>query len=52
MQEGLMCYAMGGTIDGKAGDHIMFAPPFIVNKNNIDEALDKFTKALAGVFGK
>ncbi len=46
MEEGLMCYAMGGTIDGKIGDHIMFMPPFIINKNHIDEIIFKLDKAL------
>ena len=27
MQDGLMCYPMGGTIDGQHGDHILLAPP-------------------------
>ena len=30
MERGLICYAMGGTIDGRYGDHLMLAPPFIV----------------------
>lgn len=46
MEEGLMCYAMGGTIDGKQGDHIMFAPPFIINDSQIEELLHSFKKAL------
>ena len=30
MARGLMCYPMGGTIDGRRGDHVLLAPPFIV----------------------
>src|SRR5690554_1772933 len=30
MANGLMCYPMGGTVDGATGDHILLAPPFIV----------------------
>ena len=26
-----MVYPMGGTIDGRAGDHVLLAPPFIVD---------------------
>ncbi|MBL8830927.1 MAG: aspartate aminotransferase family protein [Rhodospirillales bacterium] len=26
---GLLCYPMGGTIDGKAGDHVILAPPYV-----------------------
>lgn len=42
MASGLMCYAMGGTIDGKNGDHVMFAPPFIVNNAQLEEMVDIF----------
>ena len=30
MARGLMTYPMGGTVDGRQGDHILLAPPFIV----------------------
>ena len=30
MARGLMVYPMGGTIDGVRGDHVLLAPPFIV----------------------
>lgn len=46
MQRGLMCYPMGGTIDGQRGDHILLAPPFIVTESHIDELVDKLTAAL------
>jgi adenosylmethionine-8-amino-7-oxononanoate aminotransferase len=51
MKEGLMCYAMGGTIDGQNGDHIMFAPPFIINDKHVEEMLGKFETAMDSVFG-
>ena len=31
MQRGLMCYPMGGTVDGQRGDHVLLAPPYIVD---------------------
>jgi hypothetical protein len=40
MEQGLMCYPMGGTIDGRTGDHILLAPPFIVEKAHIDQIVD------------
>ncbi len=52
MNEGLMCYAMGGTIDGRVGDHVMFAPPFIIDKAGIDEMLEKFSAAVDFVLGE
>ena len=37
MTRGLICYPMGGTIDGKEGDHVLLAPPFIVDGNHVEE---------------
>jgi adenosylmethionine-8-amino-7-oxononanoate aminotransferase len=37
---------MGGTIDGKLGDHVLLAPPFIINDNHIDEIIDKLDTAV------
>ena len=36
LENGMICYPMGGTIDGEKGDHILLAPPFIVTKEDID----------------
>lgn len=36
LDKGLMTYPMGGTIDGLNGDHILLAPPFIINDKHID----------------
>ena len=51
MQRGLMCYPMGGTIDGQRGDHILLAPPFIVNDTHIAELVDKLSGALQDALG-
>lgn len=44
---GLICYPMGGTIDGTWGDHVLLAPPFIMTEAQIDEVLDKLDAAMA-----
>jgi len=44
---GLICYPMGGTVDGKRGDHILLAPPFILEDHHIDEIVTKLDAALA-----
>jgi adenosylmethionine-8-amino-7-oxononanoate aminotransferase len=31
MARGLLVYPMGGTVEGVAGDHVLLAPPFIVD---------------------
>lgn len=48
-EAGLICYPMGGTIDGVNGDHILLAPPFILEDNHIDEIIDKLTTAFRQV---
>ena len=53
MARGLMCYPMGGTIDGLHGDHVLLAPPFISNAAEIDMIVERLgdavDAALAGV---
>jgi hypothetical protein len=46
MQAGLMCYPMGGAIDGVQGDHVLLAPPFIVEEAQLDELVDKLGTAI------
>ncbi len=46
MARGLMVYPMGGTIDGTRGDHVLLAPPFIVNAAQIDEIVDRLGSAV------
>jgi len=46
MAEGLMCYPMGGTLDGRQGDHILLAPPFILQESHLDEITAKLGRAI------
>jgi adenosylmethionine-8-amino-7-oxononanoate aminotransferase len=50
---GLICYPMGGTVDGLHGDHVLLAPPYIINDTHSAEITDKLASAiqaaLAGV---
>ncbi|MFD1160320.1 aspartate aminotransferase family protein [Roseovarius aestuarii] len=48
-EAGLICYPMGGTIDGKQGDHILLAPPFILSDAQIDELVSKLDIACQNV---
>ena len=43
---GLATYPMGGTIDGKRGDHIIVAPPYIVTAADIDTIVDRLGDAV------
>ncbi|WP_275629705.1 aspartate aminotransferase family protein [Pseudomonas sp. 273] len=51
MQEGLLCYPMGGTLDGRSGDHILLAPPFILEEAQLDELVDKLQRAIDKAIG-
>ncbi|GBL55991.1 transaminase [Pseudomonas citronellolis] len=51
MQEGLLCYPMGGTLDGRRGDHILLAPPFILEEAQLDELVDKLQRAIDQTIG-
>ena len=46
MQRGLMVYPMGGTLDGARGDHVVLAPPFIVEASDIDIIVDRLGDAV------
>ncbi len=50
-EAGLACYPMGGTIDGVNGDHILLAPPFIIEDEHIDEIIIKLSIAVKEVLG-
>jgi adenosylmethionine-8-amino-7-oxononanoate aminotransferase len=49
LEAGLMCYPMGGTLDGVQGDHVLLAPPFIVEEAQLDELVAKLGAALDAV---
>ncbi|WP_299503029.1 aspartate aminotransferase family protein [uncultured Roseobacter sp.] len=44
MENGLACYPMGGTVDGQNGDHVLLAPPFIMEDRHVDEIVSKLKK--------
>ncbi|HYR33131.1 MAG TPA: aspartate aminotransferase family protein [Burkholderiales bacterium] len=46
LETGLLCYPMGGTIDGIRGDHVLLAPPFIIEPGQIEELVHKLGRAL------
>jgi adenosylmethionine-8-amino-7-oxononanoate aminotransferase len=45
-ERGLACYPMGGTIDGRLGDHAILAPPYIVTPDQVDMIVDRFGAAV------
>jgi len=49
LRAGLMCYPMGGTLDGVQGDHVLLAPPFILEQAQLDELVSRLGAALDAV---
>lgn len=46
MEEGLMIYPMGGTVDGRCGDHVLLAPPFISSEGEVDQIVTRLRRSL------
>jgi len=46
MARGLICYPGSGTIDGKNGDHILLAPPFIIDDAQIEALVEMLAGAI------
>ena len=49
MARGLLCYPMGGTIDGEQGDHILLAPPFTLTADQVEELADGVARTIQEV---
>ncbi len=45
-KNGLLVYPMGGTIDGQRGDHVLLAPPFIVQEQEIDQIVSLLSQSI------
>ena len=43
---GLGCYPAGGTADGRSGDHVLLAPPYISTPDDIDMIVDRLGSAV------
>jgi hypothetical protein len=46
MDRGLMVYPMGGTVDGARGDHVLLAPPFIIDRATVDTIVERLGDAV------
>ncbi|RDW14551.1 aspartate aminotransferase family protein [Paracoccus thiocyanatus] len=51
MARGLISYPMGGTIDGVRGDHILLAPPYIIQPDEIDLIVQRISDAIRATVG-
>ena len=41
LENGLICYPVGGNVDGRAGDIVIFAPPYNATDAELAEIVDK-----------
>ena len=46
MARGLLVYPMGGSADGARSDHILLAPPFIIDAAAIDTVVERLGEAI------
>ena len=46
MQGGLMVYPSGGTVDGRCGDHVLLAPPFISTPAELEQIVSRLAQAI------
>ena len=46
MDNGLICYPMGGTVDGRQGSHVLLAPPYTVSENQLSDIVDRLATSL------
>ena len=49
MENRLMVYPMGGTIDGINGDHILIAPPFIITEEHVALITERLSNSIRAV---
>lgn len=42
---------MSGTIDGRSGDHVLLAPPYIISPEQIGELIDKLAVGISAATG-
>ncbi|NOJ39687.1 aspartate aminotransferase family protein [Bradyrhizobium australiense] len=43
---GLACYPAGGTVDGRSGDHVLLAPPYIATSGDVDTIVERLGHAI------
>jgi adenosylmethionine-8-amino-7-oxononanoate aminotransferase len=46
LEDGLICYASGGNVDGVLGDTIILAPPYIASDAELEEIIERFSRAV------
>ncbi len=51
-QNGVAVYPMGGTVDGRLGDHVLIAPPYIAQRADIEAIVARLGDAVETVLSR
>ncbi|QFZ84295.1 aspartate aminotransferase family protein [Variovorax paradoxus] len=49
MARGLLCYPFGGTVDGRQGDHVLLAPPYIATRDHLHDIVARLAASVDAV---
>ncbi len=52
MENGLICYPVGGNVDGVNGDVVILAPPYNATEAELTEIVEKLAKSVKQVMGR
>ncbi len=52
MENGLICYPGGGSMQDNLGSHLLIAPPYILQEQHIDQFIEKLKMIMADVFNE
>lgn len=52
LDNGLICYPMGGNVDGVSGDTVIVAPPYNATAAELDEIVDKLDRSIRQTLGE
>lgn len=50
LEAGLAIYPSSGTVDGRVGDHVIIAPPFIVTAADVEEIIERLQVGVEKTF--
>jgi adenosylmethionine-8-amino-7-oxononanoate aminotransferase len=52
LDHGLICYPMGGNVDGTRGDTVILAPPYNATTDDLDQIVERFTTSVAAALAE
>lgn len=52
IENGLICYPMGGNVDGVSGDTVILAPPYNASPPELEEIADKLDRSVRQALGE